>query len=273
MIAGVEGYLARLGIVGRPAPTLASLATLHRAHLDVLPYENLAIMLGRPDPADPVVTLARVSAGGNAGYCFHHNGLVELVLRELGYDVVRRPGAQLEADGPSGTLDHLVLEVRAEGGRWWPDLGYGDGFRTPLELRSGAVAQGPFSYRLEDVGEDGWRFRQDPRGSFLGTEVGPVGVSDAAIAAAHRRLPTPPGGDFTRLLVVQRRDDTGAETLRGIRHVRVGEDAFARDLASFDDWRAALLALGVSLTAVGDQELRGLHDRMRAAHGAWAATR
>jgi N-hydroxyarylamine O-acetyltransferase len=59
--------------------------------------------------------------------------------------------------------------------------------------------------------------------------------ADAEVAAAHRMLSTPPDGRFTQVLVVLRRDDTGAEALREIRHQRTGDGAFTRDLASYDD--------------------------------------
>lgn len=275
----VDGYLRRLGVEGRPAPTLATLVDLHRRHLDALPYENLAIMLGRPDPSDGASTLERVARGGNAGYCFHHNGAVEVVLHELGFDVTRRHGAQLETLGPSGTLDHLVLIVSGlptqanPDGRWWPDLGYGDGFREPLPLREGIHRQGPFRYRLAGLTDRGWTFHHDPDGSFIGTHVGAVAPTDDEIAAAHRRLSTPPDGAFTRRVVVQRRDDAGAWSLRGVRLVRTGADAAVRDLREYADWRGALLDLGVALDDVGDAELRDLHGRMLAAHDDWLALR
>jgi hypothetical protein len=68
-----------------------------------------------------------------------------------------------------------------------------------------------------------------------------------------------------------RRDDTGAEVLRGIRHQRTGDGAFARDLASYDDWRAALESLSVSLAGAGEAGLRSLHARMLAVHAERAA--
>ena len=273
--ASVDGYLARLGLDRRPEPTLAALVNLHHRHQDALPYENLAIMLGAPTSADPAETLARVAAGGNAGYCFHHNGAVDLVLRELGFTVERHPGSMLEEVGSSGKLDHLVIVVSGlpteenPGGRWWPDLGYGDGFRDPLPLVEGVHRQGPFTYRIARLSERGWTFHHDPTGSFIGTVVGRPGVSQADVDAHHARLSTPPDGHFTRLFVAQRRDDHGADTVRGIRHTRVGRGAFVRDLRSYDDWRAALLGLGVSLARIGDEALRDLHRRLLHAHEDW----
>jgi hypothetical protein len=83
-------YLERIGVSEPTAPTLPWLLTLHRAHVDVLPYDNLAIMLGRPDPVDATSTLARVAAEVLVG-----------------------------ADAPSGRPDHLAQVVTIEGQRWW----------------------------------------------------------------------------------------------------------------------------------------------------------
>jgi N-hydroxyarylamine O-acetyltransferase len=267
----VDRYLARLGYRQRPAPTADALAGLHRRHLDTVPYENLAAVLGRPDPTDPAVTLERIASGGNAGYCFHHNGAFELVLRDLGYAVERRFGHVHGREVPD--LNHLGLLVTIDGRRWWPDLGLGDALREPVELVAGEIRQGPFRYEITSVGPAGeWTFRHDPAaGSFPAMDMRATPPDDALIAASHRVLSSLPDGRFARVLVVQRRDDMGAETLRGIRYQRTGDGPFTRDLTTYDGWRDALTALGVSLAGVSDDELRGLHARMLALHGERAA--
>ncbi|HEY0938344.1 MAG TPA: acetyltransferase, partial [Trebonia sp.] len=60
-VDAVIRYLTRLGLPGDLPPTAASLIRLQRRHLDAVPYENLAIMLGRPDPTDPGQTLERIA--------------------------------------------------------------------------------------------------------------------------------------------------------------------------------------------------------------------
>lgn len=273
MSDAVDRYLVRLGLSARPAPAPEALADLHRRHLDAVPYENLAIMLGRPDATDPGQALARIAAGGNAGYCFHHNGAFEVALRALGYAVQRRFGhVWTTPEGRAApVLNHLVLLVTIDGRRWWPDLGLGDGFRDPVEVVPGGIRQGPFGYEITEVIGDQWSFRHDPAGSFAGVDVHAHRPSADEVAAAHRVLSTPPDGRFTRVLVVQRRDETGTEGLRGIRHQRVGDGPFTRDLHAYDDWRAALTALRVSLSGATEDELRTLHARMRAAHEEWLA--
>jgi arylamine N-acetyltransferase len=259
---------------------LDTLVELHHRHLDRVPYENLAIMLapitGESSPsADPAQTLARIGGGGNGGYCFHQNGSFELVLRELGFTVERHRASMLEEIGSSGRLDHLVLVVSGlptaehPGGRWWPDLGYGDGFRDPLPLVEGVHRQGAFRYRIARLSERGWTFFHDPVGSFVGSVVGPAGVTQTDVDSNHTRLSTPPDGAFTRLVVVQRRDKGGADTIRGIRHVRAGEGAFTRDLRTYAEWREALAGLGLSLAGIDDAALEELHRRMLVAHEEW----
>lgn len=263
----VDRYLARLGFSVRPEPTAENLVRLQRRHLDAVPYENLAAVLGRPDATDPAGTLARIAAGGNAGYCFHHNGAFEIVLRALGFTVERRLGHVDGDDRPD--LNHLVLLVTIDGRPWWPDLGLGDALRDPVEVIPGEIRQGPFRYEITDADTDAgtWTFRHDPSaGSFTTLDVSAERPSDAEITRSHRFLSTPPDGRFTHTLVAARLDDAGAEVLRGIRHTRAGEGAFTRDLTSYDDWHATLTALGVSLTDVTGADLRSLHDRMLATH-------
>jgi N-hydroxyarylamine O-acetyltransferase len=268
----VARYLSRLGFSAEPEPTVAGLAELQRRHQDAVPYENLAIMLGRPDSTDPGQALERIAAGGNAGYCFHHNGAFEVVLRALGFAVERRSGHVWGR--PLPRLNHLVLLVTVGGRRWWPDLGLGDALRDPVEVVAGEIRQGPFRYEIAgaDAGAGAWTFRHDPAaGSFPGLDVGGSRPADAEVAEAHRVLSTPPHGRFTGVLVAMRRDDTGADVLRGIRFRRTGDGAFSRDLASYGDWRAALESLGVSLAGAGEAELRSLHARMLAVHAERAA--
>lgn len=262
----VTRYLARLGLPADLPPTAETLIELQRRHLDAVPYENLAAVLGRPDPVDPARTLARIAAGGNAGYCFHHNGAFELVLRALGFTAERRSG-HVDGDDLPG-LNHLVLLVTIDGRPWWPDLGLGDALRDPVEVAPGEIRQGPFRYEITEAAGDGtWTFRHDPSvGSFTTLEVRAAGPSDAEVTRSHQVLSTPPDGRFTRVLVVGRLDDAGTEVLRGIRHTRAGQNAFTRDLAGYDDWRAALTSLRVSLADVTEDELRALHGRMLALH-------
>ena len=272
-------YLERLGIDQALPPTLESLTLLHRRHLETVPYENLGIMLGRPPSVDPAACLTRVAETGRAGYCFHQNGALELVLRDLGFEVQRRHGHVWTADEHrSGTdLNHLVVEVRGlptdtnPEGRWWPDVGLGEGSRDPLPLVPGTYGDLGLAVRITDVGESGWSYLNHAHGSFRGLEVRDLPIDPPAVRAAHSALSTPPEGHFTRLLVAQRRDARGVHTLRGCVLSRLdAKGKHERDVTAYGEWRASLVdELRVPLDDVTDEELRALWVRMRGAHEAW----
>lgn len=275
----IRAYLRRLGIDEALPPTLDSLRLIHRRHMQHVPYENLGIMLGPAPSVDPAASLERVGLVGRAGYCLHQNAALELVLRNLGFDVERRHGhVWTDPDRRwAPDLNHLVLVVSGlpsadnPSGRWWPDVGLGEGFLDPLPLIVGEYVEGPFTYRIDEIRDDGWSYTNDPTGSFTGLEVTGRPTDPMAVLEAHTALSTPPDGHFARILVVQRRDETGLDTLRGCVLVRVDADGrHETDLTTYDDWRAALVGLGVSLDGVDDDDLTALWERCWASHLAWA---
>jgi arylamine N-acetyltransferase len=280
-MSDVAGYLTRLGLDEELPPTLDTLVTIHRRHLEQVPYENLGIMLGRPPSVDPHECLERVARVGRAGYCFHQNGALQTVLAGLGFEVGRRHGHvwtdPAAHDGES--LNHLVLVVSGlptdanPGGEWWADVGLGDAFRDPLPLVAGEHRQDGFTYRLSGVGRDGWDFHHDPAGSFTGMAASTRSTDPETVAAAHAELSSPPDGHFARVLVVQRRRAGAVDTLRGCVLTRSGPDGRSEaDLSSYDEWRGALTdAVGVPVDDLDDAELRDLWTRMRTAHEAWDA--
>lgn len=281
----VAAYLARLGL-GHLSPdadlpaSLETLRLLHRRHLATVPYENLGTMLGTPPSVDPESSLTRIGDLGRAGYCFHHNAVLELALRELGFRVERHHGhvwtrPELRDDT---VLNHLALVVHDlptlehPDGRWWADVGLGEGFLEPLPLRAGTYDDGPLRFTIDEVTTEGWRFTNDASGTFAGLAVTPRPTGPMALLDAHARLTAPGSGVFTRVLVVQRRDRRAVHTLRGCVRTRVDvTGTHVADLTSYDAWRAALLDLRLTLDGVDEGELRGLFDRTLVAHEAWVA--
>ena len=280
-MSAVPGYLRRLGFDVPPPPTLDTLFLLHHRHLGRVPYENLAIMLGRPPSVDAVASLERIAEVGRAGYCFHHNGSLEVVLRDLGFDVSRRHGHVWtdETDRGGTFLNHLVLHVAGlstvanPGGEWWVDVGLGDGFHHPLPLVAGTHRQDGFTYVIDEVRPDGWSFRHDASGSFAGVEVSTRSTDPVAVLASHAELSAPETGRFSRVLVVQRRYAGGMATLRGclLTHVAAGTTT-QTELATWETWRAALDDLHLPVADLDEDELRALHARMWGAHLEWVSS-
>jgi hypothetical protein len=183
-----------------------------------------------------------------------------------------------EDDRWTGSLNHLVLVVSGlptdanPGGEWWPDVGLGDAIVEPLPLVVGEYEQGGFSYAITEVRDEGWSFRADRQGSFLGLETGPAPTS-TDVEECHARLSTPPDGRFARVLVVQRRVDGHVDVVRGCLAHRVTPDGHTEtELTTYDEWRGALAdGCGLSLAGVGDDELRALFDGQLVLHREWTA--
>lgn len=266
-----DAYLARLGVDAEP-PSADALVRLHQAHVETIPWETAWIHLGEGWGIDPAESARRIAATGRGGYCFHLNGAFSLLLGSLGYRVTRHAGAVHGTDGPVvETLDnHLVLTVGGlpedtnPGGVWYVDVGLGDALHHPLPLLTGRHRHVPFHLTLDPAPAplEGWHLTHDPAGAFAGMVWDSASVPMEAFAARHSWLSTSPDSRFVQFLVVQRRDATGVDSLRGLTLQRIGSDGFRRRLTALSELVDALGdVFGISLAAVPRADLAALWRR------------
>lgn len=136
----VTAYLNRLGLSRsdvQASQGLAALTKLTRAQLDVIPFENVEPLTGTIPSIDPESLCKKLLVDGRGGYCFELNGLLYLMLRELGFKVQRtvtyiminRPN-----DSP-GPRAHMIMFVTVDEGEFIADVGMG-GFcvRDPIRF-------------------------------------------------------------------------------------------------------------------------------------------
>lgn len=278
----VTAYLARLGIPRPAAPDVATLFALHQAQAERIPYENLAIHLGRSTTVDPAESVARFVRGGG-GYCFHLNGAFAALLEALGYQVTRHEGevrnAALDAeDDPLITTTHAALVVRCEGREWFVDTGL-NALYEPMPLLDGAeVRQGPFTVRLErwKPAEAGWRLIHDPLAdSFTAMVFTQRPVPMAAFAPAHLRLANDPDSGQSRILTAGLVRADGAHVLRGPVLTRI--DAGGRERRVLEDprdWFAALAdVFGLTLDDVDEAGRAALWRRTVGLYQAFLASK
>ena len=127
---------------------------MHRAHIVAIPFENLDPHRGVPVSLDPDAVQRKLIDERRGGYCFEHNLLLKSALEALGAEVDLML-ARVRVGAPPGTVrprTHLVLRVRAEGGEWHADVGFGSGtLLEPIPFGPGEVHE-----------QSGWRFRVVP---------------------------------------------------------------------------------------------------------------
>ncbi len=287
----VDRYLARIGMAAAPPPTLHGLRELHRAHVARIPYDNLSIILGRPDPADPRLAAARAGGGARVGYCFQQNASLEVLLTSLGFAVSRRHGHvwTRPEDELDPTLNHLVLVVSGlptddnPGGHWWVDAGLGEGFAEPLPLVRGDHEVDGWRFGIgagfgaqasgRPTGPAAWTYRHFPGGVIGGVVVTSREHSADAVAEAHHRLSTSDDSPFRRFVVAQRIERGVQRAVRNLVHrVTTPTGHESRDLMTREEWRAALVDdLLLPVDDVTDDEWSRLWERALASHRAWDA--
>ena len=179
---------------------------LHRAYLEHVPYEDIAVQLGETGPLDEASLAARVLEDGRGGYCFELNTLLAALLRACGFEVTHHQAVV----GGEGPTNHMVLLVPLDGELWIADAGLGEGFMEPLPLREGRFERGPLSYTLTREPEGTWWMGQHEWSSFSGFRMQAPSSSVADFEPHHRRLALEPESPFVRTLVVQRPRTTGS---------------------------------------------------------------
>jgi len=148
-------YLARLG-VERPSLDLAGLSTLMRAHMQIVPFENLDIMNGRPRPLNTRGALEKIARDHRGGFCYEVNEAFFALLQQLGF-CARRIEARVwqpTAQQFGAAFDHLALVVTLPDGDYLVDVGYGDSNRAPLRLPADSVEDISGRYQLRISQDD-----------------------------------------------------------------------------------------------------------------------
>ena len=280
----LRAYLERLGAEAAP-PSVDALRALHRAHQGALAHESTWIHLGEEWDLDPLAAIARFTQAGRGGYCYHLNGGFAALVHTLGYDVTMHRGAVHGPEGPTGGLgNHMVLQVAGlpddanATGRWYVDVGLGEGLLDPMPLVPGAYVQSPVAYRLDRAPGDAppehgdWRLSIDHphcNVEFVAFDSTPVPVE--AFAPDHFEQSHADTSLFVSMLLAHRRDATGIDSMIGLVLARVETDRDQRVLDRRDDWFAALAdVFGITMVDVDASRRDALWRKTLAAHEAWA---
>lgn len=229
----IRAYLRRIGLAGTTAVNAGSLKRLHRQHLRTVPFENLSIHLGEPVDLRESALYDKIVRRCRGGFCYELNGLFAALLRELGYPVTLLSAGVARAGGGFGPeFDHLLLLVELDR-RWLVDVGFGENFRTPLDLdAAGPQVQGSRAYRIlrkgryhvlqerdaADCWNDAYHFTLAPRK-----------LSEFAEMCRYHR--TSRHSHFTRNRICSLATASGRKTFSGMRLIETGRNGARRERA------------------------------------------
>jgi len=238
----VDAYLERIGYDGSRARGPDALRRVHRAHMLAVPFENLDIRLGVPIELSVPAFREKIVGRRRGGFCYELNGLFAWLLVELGYRVTLLSGRVFGESLLSPEFDHLLLLVQLDR-PWIADVGFGDSFLEPIELRPGSDAvQHGARYAVVAEGH-GWTLRrQRPDGAWeaqYAFSLTPRRLDEFAPRARYHQ--TSPESHFTQRTVCSRATETGRITLSNDRYiVTEGARREEREVRTAEEYREIL---------------------------------
>lgn len=154
----VGAYLKRLDLE-LEEPTIKFLRKLHSAHIHKVPFENLDIHYRRKIQLDYSKIFDKIVRKRRGGFCYELNGLFYHLLYHLGYDCYVT-SAQMKNDSGefSPPYDHMIIIVKIKEEDYLADVGFGEAFSYPKEIKTGSVQMDYTTY---------WRFDKDPDENLL----------------------------------------------------------------------------------------------------------
>jgi N-hydroxyarylamine O-acetyltransferase len=167
----LDEFLERIGYLGPVEPNLATLAGIQKAHLLNVPFENLSIFpLGQAIVLTPAALFEKIVRRRRGGFCYELNGLLAIMLTEIGFGVELGCGLWPAEDEEVGPLfDHLVLTITVpdERDRWLVDVGAGrQSPLAPIQLRpyhEQYLEESHLTYRLVPLDGPGLAWRVSAR--------------------------------------------------------------------------------------------------------------
>lgn len=266
-VLDVDAYLKRIGYSGPAVPSEATLAGLYRAHLAAIRFENLDVFLRGGVDVSLEAVQDKIVYRGRGGYCYEQAQLFGAVLERLGFGVERL----LARVGPDGGVarprTHLTLRVRADGGVWLADPGFGSSPPAPLPLpdpppqrryRSGGPQETDgWVYEVvpdSEHGEEVWKLREYTGGQWVTLHrwtdavVQPVDV-----VLSNHYTSTHPDSWFTWQPVLVKRDPDAIRSILGRTYTvnRPGQEKERRELT--DEEFAATLTGEFALRLTDDE--------------------
>jgi N-hydroxyarylamine O-acetyltransferase len=222
----LDAYFRRIGHDGPREPTMATLCAITRKHPDLIPFENLDVLLGRGISIVPADVDAKLIGAGRGGYCYEQNGLLKRVLETLGFQVeglMARVKWMLPEDAAPRPRSHQVLGVKLDGETWLVDSGFGGCVLTaPLRLFSDDVQDSPHGkFRIVETQTNGVAERQvqaDLSGRWAPLyQVSQGGWAEIDYEQANYFTYTHPSSHFTWSMTVGRTTPTARYALKNNR--------------------------------------------------------
>ncbi|UJH91015.1 arylamine N-acetyltransferase [Antarcticibacterium sp. 1MA-6-2] len=150
----LQHYLKRIHYKGKTEVSIETLNFLHRAHVLNVPFENFHVINRIPIVLDQEKFYSKVVERKRGGFCYELNGLFAKALEEIGFDnyFIGCSVFVPPLNDFGSNFGHLAIITSIDEQLFLVDVGFGDAFLEPLELKfDEPVFQFGFYYRLTQL--------------------------------------------------------------------------------------------------------------------------
>jgi N-hydroxyarylamine O-acetyltransferase len=145
----VSKYLERIKFSDKARVDDQTLRNIHQHHVLWVPFENLDIHYKRPFDLNPSNVYDKVVNNFRGGFCYELNYLFSMLLDTIGFSTRIISAKVIDSSGnPGPPFDHMCIHVKTDK-EYIADVGFGDLFLQPLELREGIQNDGRSYFRIE----------------------------------------------------------------------------------------------------------------------------
>lgn len=125
------------------------LITLHKKHVYKVPFENLDVYIRKLFDLNIEKIYGKVVTSVRGGFCYELNLLFNWLLNELGFSSRIISSRIFDEQGTLGpAFDHMSVYVKTRK-EYLVDVGYGDLFVTPIEIKHGTQWDGRNYFRID----------------------------------------------------------------------------------------------------------------------------
>lgn len=228
----VDNYLKRIGLDRPKVLDRQSLEAILKHSARTIPFENLDIHLGKSIIIDDEAVIDKILNQGRGGYCYEVNGLLSLVLKELGFKTGFLGARTIFGYNELRPVTHMILKVDIDSESYLCDLGFtGMNSITPIAIGSSSEVKDYYKYfRLQEDKELGYILQvkndQDKWNSLYSFDMQPYKKIDFELANYFNS--TSEKSICTRQLICSINTEEGSIRLVGnelkIRSENVSED-------------------------------------------------
>jgi N-hydroxyarylamine O-acetyltransferase len=130
------------------------LTQLHEYHVRSVPFENLDVHYKRLFDLNLEHIYQKVVVNVRGGFCYELNTLFNALLCDIGYKSHLIAARIFNDDGSLGPkYDHTAIFVETEK-QYLADVGFGDLFLKPLEIKEGIQSDGRNLFKIEPFDTD-----------------------------------------------------------------------------------------------------------------------